>query len=66
MSNDAGVKVPVSFPFSALVAIGTHDLDTIQSPFVYEAKVPTEICFRALNQTKAMTAVDLMELYAVR
>ncbi|CAG0893070.1 unnamed protein product [Cyprideis torosa] len=48
----------------ALVAIGTHDLDTIQGPFVYEGKAPAEIKFKALNQTKEMTAVELMELYS--
>ena len=49
----------------SLVAIGTHDLDTIQGPFIYNAKPPSEITFRALNQTKEYTAVELMELYAV-
>ncbi|XP_052739878.1 phenylalanine--tRNA ligase beta subunit isoform X2 [Bicyclus anynana] len=47
-----------------LVAIGTHDLDTIQGPFVYDALPPNEIKFKALNQTKEMTATDLMELYS--
>ena len=49
----------------SLVAIGTHDLDTIQGPFIYNAKPPSEIKFRALNQTKEYTAVELMELYTV-
>lgn len=48
-----------------LVAIGTHDLDTIQGPFVYDALPPSEIKFKALNQTKEMTAPELMELYSV-
>ncbi|XP_072929340.1 phenylalanine--tRNA ligase beta subunit [Epargyreus clarus] len=47
-----------------LVAIGTHDLDTIQGPFVYDALPPNEIKFKALNQTKEMTATELMELYS--
>ncbi|XP_046967013.1 phenylalanine--tRNA ligase beta subunit [Vanessa cardui] len=47
-----------------LVAIGTHDLDTIQGPFVYDALPPSEIKFKALNQTKEMTAAELMELYS--
>ncbi|CAH0673880.1 unnamed protein product [Spodoptera exigua] len=47
-----------------LVAIGTHDLDTIQGPFVYDALPPSEIKFKALNQAKEMTAPELMELYS--
>lgn len=49
-----------------LVAIGTHDLDTIQGPFVYDALPPRDIKFKALNQQKEMTAPELMELYSVR
>lgn len=48
-----------------LVAIGTHDLDTIQGPFYYDAKSPEDIKFKSLNQTKEMTAVEMMELYSV-
>lgn len=48
----------------SLVAIGTHDLDTIQGPFSYQALPPTSISFRPLNQTKAYTGVELMELYS--
>lgn len=47
-----------------LVAIGTHDLDSITGPFVYDAKPPSEIKFQALNQTKVMTAPELMDLYS--
>ncbi|CAK1543898.1 unnamed protein product [Leptosia nina] len=47
-----------------LVAIGTHDLDTIKGPFVYDALPPSEIKFKALNQQKEMTAPELMELYS--
>lgn len=46
--------------------MGTHDLDTIEGPFTYTAKPPSEIKFKALNQEKEMTAVELMELYKVR
>lgn len=49
-----------------LVAIGTHDLDTIQGPFIYDALPPSEIKFKPLNQTKEYTAVELMTLYKVR
>ncbi|KAL4220853.1 hypothetical protein ACF0H5_019120 [Mactra antiquata] len=47
-----------------LVAIGTHDLDSIQGPFIYDAKPPTDIKFKALNQTEEYTAVELMQLYS--
>lgn len=48
-----------------LVAIGTHDLDTIQGPFFYDAKSPTDIKFVPLNQEKEMNAAELMEFYSV-
>lgn len=47
-----------------LVAIGTHDYDTIKGPFVYDAKPPQEIKFKPLNQEKEYTAAELMELYS--
>lgn len=47
-----------------LVAIGTHDLDTIQHPFTYDAKKPADIRFRPLNQTVEVNGVELMELYS--
>ncbi|XP_059390017.1 phenylalanine--tRNA ligase beta subunit-like [Carassius carassius] len=46
-----------------LVAIGTHDLDTISGPFTYTAKPPGEIRFKPLNQSKEYTAAELMSLY---
>lgn len=48
-----------------LVAIGTHDLDTIQGPFTYEALAPKDINFAPLNQTQAMNAEELMAFYEV-
>lgn len=48
-----------------LVAIGTHDLDTIQGPFVYEALPPKEIHFVPLNQTREMNGEELMTFYEV-
>lgn len=45
------------------VAIGTHDYDTVKGPFTYEARDPKDIKFKALNQPKETTAVELMELY---
>lgn len=47
-----------------LVAIGTHDLDTIQGPFIYDAKPPNEIKFKPLNEKKEYTATELMDLYS--
>ncbi|SNX86289.1 probable FRS1 - phenylalanyl-tRNA synthetase, beta subunit, cytosolic [Melanopsichium pennsylvanicum] len=46
-----------------LVAIGTHDLDTIQSPFTYEALPPKQIKFAPLNKETEYDASQLMELY---
>lgn len=47
-----------------LVAIGTHDLDTIKGPFLYDARPPKDIRFIPLNQTKEMDAEELMEFYS--
>ncbi|KAL8471319.1 hypothetical protein ACS0TY_028831 [Phlomoides rotata] len=46
-----------------LVAIGTHDLDTITGPFTYEALPPTAINFVPLKQTKNFRADELMGFY---
>ncbi|KAJ3669659.1 hypothetical protein LUZ60_011609 [Juncus effusus] len=46
-----------------LVAIGTHDLDTLEGPFSYEALPPSEINFTPLKQTKSFRADELMEFY---
>lgn len=48
-----------------LVAIGTHDLDTLQGPFTYEALPPDEIQFVPLNQKKSMNGSELMKFYEV-
>ncbi|CAH1965807.1 unnamed protein product [Acanthoscelides obtectus] len=48
----------------SLVAIGTHDYDTIQGPFTYDAKPPKDIKFIPLNQEKEYTAIELMDLYS--
>uniref|UniRef100_H0X203 Phenylalanine--tRNA ligase beta subunit n=1 Tax=Otolemur garnettii TaxID=30611 RepID=H0X203_OTOGA len=47
----------------ALVAIGTHDLDTLSGPFTYTAKRPSDIKFRPLNKGKEYTACELMNIY---
>lgn len=49
-----------------LVAIGTHDLDTIKGPFTYEALPPKDIRFIPLNRTKEMDGEELMQTYEVR
>ncbi|KAK1404134.1 Phenylalanine--tRNA ligase [Heracleum sosnowskyi] len=46
-----------------LVAIGTHDLDTIEGPFTYEALSPTDINFVPLKQEKSFRADELMKFY---
>ncbi|KAC9800217.1 hypothetical protein E3N88_45234 [Mikania micrantha] len=46
-----------------LVAIGTHDLDTIDGPFTYEALPPSEIEFKPLKQVETFKADKLMEFY---
>ncbi|ODM23369.1 Phenylalanine--tRNA ligase beta subunit [Aspergillus cristatus] len=46
-----------------LVAIGTHDLDTIQGPFTYNALPPKDFSFVPLNQTKELNGEELMAFY---
>ncbi|KAJ2080376.1 phenylalanine--tRNA ligase subunit beta [Coemansia sp. RSA 988] len=46
-----------------LVAIGTHDLDTVSGPFTYEARKPEDISFVPLNQTEEMDGHQLIEFY---
>ncbi|KAJ6628759.1 hypothetical protein B0H10DRAFT_2160738 [Mycena sp. CBHHK59/15] len=46
-----------------LVAIGTHDLDTLKAPFRYEARPPKDIKFIPLGKDKAYTAEELMTIY---
>lgn len=46
-----------------LVAIGTHDLDTLKGPFTYEALKPQDIKFAPLNQTQVMDGHGIMEFY---
>ena len=47
------------------MAIGTHDLDTIQAPFRYEARNPKDIKFVPLNKDREYTAEELMTVYEV-
>lgn len=48
----------------SLVAIGTHDLDSVEGPFIYDARPPSDIKFKPLNQTKEYTGHEIMELYS--
>ncbi|CAG9836258.1 unnamed protein product [Diabrotica balteata] len=50
----------------SLVAIGTHDYDTIKGPFTYDAKPPKDIRFVPLNQEKEFSAEELMILYSAK
>lgn len=49
-----------------LVAIGTHDLDSVKGPFTYDARPPRDIRFVPLTHTDAgreFDGADLMECY---
>ncbi|CAG8631145.1 9721_t:CDS:10, partial [Paraglomus occultum] len=46
-----------------LVAIGTHDLDTLKGPFTYNALPPKDIRFKPLNQRSEFNGEELMTLY---
>ena len=48
----------------SLVSIGTHDLDTVKGPFLYDARPPAEISFKPLNQDKEYTGGEIIDLYA--
>jgi phenylalanyl-tRNA synthetase beta chain len=44
-----------------LVSIGTHDLDTIEGPFLYDARSPKDIRFAPLNKKVEVDAVKLFD-----
>lgn len=46
-----------------LVSIGTHDLDTVKGPFLYDAVPPKDIRFKPLNQDQEYTGEGIMNLY---
>ena len=47
-----------------LVAIGTHDMDTIEGPYVYDARPGAEIEFVPLTPSdRSFNAKDLLEFY---
>lgn len=43
---------------------GTHDLDTITGPFIYDARPPTDISFVPLNQTQEIRADKMLEMFS--
>lgn len=45
-----------------LVAIGTHDLDTVQSPFKYDARAPQDIQFVPLTHSATQESFDAKAL----
>lgn len=47
------------------MAIGAHDLDTLNPPFFYDAKCPKDIRFKALNKTEEHSAEELMQIFSV-
>jgi phenylalanyl-tRNA synthetase beta chain len=44
-----------------LVAIGTHNLDSVQGPFIYDALPPSDINFVPLFETKTYEAKEYMD-----
>lgn len=47
-----------------LVAIGTHDMDSVKGPFVYDARNPTDINFVPLTpDDRSFNGKELMEFY---
>ncbi|KAF8819862.1 phenylalanine--tRna ligase, beta subunit protein [Cardiosporidium cionae] len=47
----------------SLVAIGTHDLDTLKGPFVFDAVSPLDIHFQPLNHPESLRGDCIMQLY---
>lgn len=46
-----------------LVAMGTHDLDSIKGPFHYRALPPNDFKFIPLNQQKELTGAQIIQMY---
>ncbi len=40
-----------------MVSIGTHDMDTLEGPFLYDARPPKDIRFVPLNKNVEVDAV---------
>ena len=43
--------------------MGTHDLDTIEGPFTYEALPASDIVFTPLSQTRSAAASEWLKFY---
>ena len=50
--GDVMITCYLDFRRRTIVSMGTHDLDTIQGPFTYEALPPDQIKFKPLNQVR--------------
>uniref|UniRef100_A0A7S2WJX4 phenylalanine--tRNA ligase n=1 Tax=Mucochytrium quahogii TaxID=96639 RepID=A0A7S2WJX4_9STRA len=46
-----------------LVSIGTHDLDSVEGPFTYEAQNPDDIKFQHLFADKEMTGREMLDWF---
>ena len=46
-----------------IVSMGTHDLDTVQGPFTYDALPPERILFKPLNQKQVVDGHGMVRLY---
>lgn len=46
-----------------LVSMGTHDLDTIEAPFTYDALPPSSFRFAPLNRMEEYDGKELMKLF---
>ena len=44
------------------MSIGTHDLDTVEGPFTYEALPPEQIKFKPLNQVHRKSTLSVGQL----
>lgn len=47
----------------SIVSIGTHDLNTVEGPFLYTAIKPENLKFTPLNQNREMNGAEIMEHY---
>lgn len=47
-----------------LISIGTHDIDSVEGPFVYDARPPEKIKFVPLNHDKEYTTSEMMQLFS--
>ena len=45
------------------MSIGTHDLDTIEGPFIYDALEPKDIDFIPLTKTESVNGTKFIEMY---